>query len=352
MRLGELAEQFGLELRGNPDHQIDGTGTLNLATSSQISFLANPSYTPQLDTTTAGAVIVHERNADRCTGNVLIAPDPYLAYARIAVLFDPKPGSTPGIHKTAVVEEGADIGTNVSIGANTVIGARTVISKGSTVMAGVVIEPDCVVGDNCLLYPNVTLCYGVKLGKRVILHPGAVIGADGFGIAFATDPETGGGWEKVPQLGSVTIGDDCEIGANSCIDRGAIDDTVLEQDVRIDNLVQIGHNVHIGAHTAIAGGASIAGSARIGRYCQIAGEAGVNGHVSIADHTTVAGSTNVMKSIEKPGQTWSTNIPAQPLRDWQRALVHLLKLDELKRRIRKLEQRQERTGSGEGENDE
>ena len=337
MRLQDLAEQFGLELRGNPDHQISGVGTLKSATSEQIGFLANPSYTSQLETTGAGAVIIRSEEADRFTGNALLAKDPYLAYARIASLFDPKPTTRPGIHETAVIAADAEIGENVSIDANVVIGSGTRIGDGSEIMAGTVIGPDCSIGESCLLYSNVTITHGVKLGKRVILHPGVVIGADGFGIAFAPDSEPGGKWEKVPQLGGVTIGDDCEIGANTCIDRGAIDDTILEADVRIDNHVQIGHNVTIGAHTAIAGKTGIAGSASIGRYCLIAGGAGINGHVTIADKTTVAAGSNVMKSIEEPGLTWGTNIPAQPFRDWQRNLVHLLKLNTFHKRIRKLE---------------
>jgi UDP-3-O-[3-hydroxymyristoyl] glucosamine N-acyltransferase len=337
LRLQDLAEQFGLELRGEPDHRITGVGTLEAATPDQISFLANPSYTPQLKTTQAGAVLLKEKNADRCPVNVLIAADPYLAYARIAALFDPRPGAEPGVHERAVINPGASLGENVSIGANVVIGANSIIGEGCTLMAGVVIGPGCTLGAGCLLYPNVTLTHGVSLGQRVIVHPGAVIGADGFGIAFAKDSETGPGWEKVPQMGGVRIGDDCEIGANSCVDRGAIDDTVLENDVRIDNLVQIGHNVKIGAHTAIAGGSTIAGSARIGRYCLLAGKAGVNGHVTVADRTTIAGGSHVMRNIEEPGTTWSNNIPAQPFQKWQRNLVNLLKLDTLQQRLRKLE---------------
>lgn len=352
MRLQELAEQFSLELRGNPDHEITGVGTLKQATQGEISFLANPSYTPQLESTNAGAVLVHEKNADRCKGNALIAPDPYLAYARIAKLFDPRPTASPGIHASAVIDESAFVGKNVSIGANVVIGAGSSIGDGCTLMAGVVIGTDCSLGDACLLYPNVTLTHDVQLGQRVIVHPGAVIGADGFGIAFAHDPDTGGRWEKVPQIGGVRIGDDCEIGANTCVDRGAIEHTVLEADVRIDNLVQIGHNAFIGAHTAIAGGAAIAGSARVGRYCLIAGEGGVNGHVTVADRTTIGGGTHVMRDVKEPGQTLSTNIPAQPIRNWQRTLVHLFKLDSMNQRIKKLEKIHASDTAGKSENNE
>jgi UDP-3-O-[3-hydroxymyristoyl] glucosamine N-acyltransferase len=352
VRLQDLAEQFGLELRGNPDHRIEGVGTLKSATAEQISFLANPAYTRQLETTKAGAVVIRASEADRYSGNALVADDPYLAYARIATLFAPKPAVEPGIHASAVIDADALIGENVSIGPHVVIGSESRIGDGSTIMAGTVIGPDCMIGDGCLLYPNVTLAHGVTLGNRVILHPGAVIGADGFGIAFAADPETGGRWEKVPQLGGVRIGDDCEIGANSCVDRGAIEDTILEADVRIDNHVQVGHNVTIGSHTAIAGSSGIAGSASIGRYCLIAGKVGINGHVTIADKTTVAAGTNVMKSIDEPGLTWSTNIPAQPFGNWQRNLVHLLKLGSLHKRIRKLEKNSPSETGGESDNNE
>lgn len=350
MRLEELAEKFGLELRGKPDHDIDGVGTLKDATPSQVSFLANPSYTPQLASTRAGAVLVQPKNADRCPGNVLIADDPYLAFARIASLFDARPRARPGIHETAVIHGGASIGSDVSIGPHAVIGEDCSIGDGSAISAGVVIGASSTVGNDCLLYPNVTLTDGIRLGDRVIIHAGAVIGADGFGIAFAKD-DKGGKWEKVPQLGGVVIGNDCEIGANSCIDRGAIEDTVLEDDVRVDNHVQIGHNVHVGAHTAIAGSAGIAGSARIGRYCLIAGKAGVNGHVSIADRTIVAAGSYVMKNIEQSGQTFSTNIPAQPIRQWQRTLVQLLKLEKLQERIRKLEQSNSKENLAKGHQD-
>ena len=191
-----------------------------------------------------------------------------------------------------------------------------------------------VLGDGTRLVANVTICDGVRLGRRVLVHPGAVIGADGFGIAFAGDH-----WEKVPQLGSVRIGDDCEIGANTCIDRGAIEDTVLEEDVRVDNLCQLGHNAYIGAHTAIAGGASIAGSARLGRYCLVGGAAGVSGHLEVADRTTIAAMTTVHRTISEPGLTWSGTVHAQPIRSWQKNLSRLLKLDELARRVRRLEQK-------------
>lgn len=333
--LSDLSARFGLALRGQGDHLVDAVGTLQDAGPAQLTFLANPAYRKQLPATRAGAVILQETDAPDCPTNCLLAADPYLAYARLAALFDPRPAPAPGIHPTAAVADSARLGRDVSIGAHAVIGENCEIGAGCAIGPGSVLEADCRLGEACRLYANVSLGYGTLLGKRVIVHPGAVIGADGFGIAFAGDH-----WEKVPQLGAVVIGDDCEIGANSCIDRGAVGDTVLEEDVRIDNLCQIGHNVRIGAHTAIAGNSGVAGSARIGRYCLIGGAAGIVGHVNIADRTTVAAASNVFHEIKEPGQTWSGQFPAQPMREWQRNLARLRKLDDLARRVGNIEKQQ------------
>jgi len=334
--LSDLSARFGLELRGDSGHLIDGVGTLADAGPGQISFLANPSYRKRLSATRAGAVILKESDAADCPTNSLLAEDPYLAYARLAVLFDPRPATPAGVHPTAVVADSAQLGRDVSIGAHAVVGEHCIVGDGSVIGPGSVLETGCSLDEGCRLYANVSLGYRTRLGKRVIVHPGAVIGADGFGIAFAGDH-----WEKVPQVGAVVIGDDCEIGANSCIDRGAVGDTVLEEDVRIDNLCQVGHNVHIGAHTAIAGNAGIAGSARIGRYCLLGGRAGIAGHIEIADRTTVAADSAVMRSVTEPGQTVSAQFPAEGIRDWQRNLARLRKLDKLNRRVRQLEKTQQ-----------
>ena len=285
----------------------------------------------------AGAVILTDKNARDCPTNCLVAADPYLAYARLATVFDPDPAAEPGIHATAVVSPTAKIGKNVSIAANTVIGDACEIGDGCTIGPGAVLYAECRLGAGCQLHANVTIAYRVRLGQRVIIHPGVVIGADGFGIAFATDH-----WEKVPQLGSVIIGDDCEIGCNTTIDRGAIGDTVLEEDVRIDNQCQIGHNVHIGAHTAMAGMSGIAGSTTVGKYCLIAGGSGFSGHLEIADKTSLASSTRAYRSVDEPGTTLSAQIPAQPIREWQRNLARLRKLDELARRVRDMEKQLEK----------
>ena len=330
--LSDLSVRFELELRGDGSCMIGGVGTLNSAGPSDITFLANAAYRKDLPATRAGAVILKESDAGACPGNCLVADDPYLAYARLATIFDPRPAAAPGIHESAVVAATAKIGNDVSIAANAVVGDACIIGDACTIGPGTVLYDECRLGAGCHLHANVTLGYGVHLGQRVILHPGVVIGADGFGIAFATDH-----WEKVPQLGGVVIGDDCEIGCNTTIDRGAVGDTVLEEDVRIDNQCQIGHNVHIGAHTAMAGMSGVAGSTKIGRYCLIAGGSGFSGHLDIADKTSLASSTRAYRSIREPGTTWSAQLPAQPIKEWQRNLSRLRKLDELARRVRDME---------------
>ena len=330
--LSDLSARFGLELRGDGDLSVHGVGTLKNGGPNHISFLANRAYRKELPETAAGAVILKEEDAAACPTHCLVADDPYLAFARISALFDPRPAGKPGIHASAVVAGSAQVGEGVSIGPNAVVGENCRIGDGCVVGPGTVLEDACQLGPSCRLYANVSLGYGVKLGARVSVHPGAVIGADGFGIAFAE-----GRWEKVPQLGSVRIGDDCEIGANSCIDRGAIEDTVLEEDVRIDNLVQIAHNVRIGAHSALAGRVGIAGSTRVGKYCMFAGASGAGGHLEIADRTTVAAMSPVLRSITTPGTTWSSQMQARPIKEWQRNFARLQKLDELARTVKKLE---------------
>ncbi len=332
IRLAELAERFDQELRGDGSHEVCGVGTLRDAGPDQLSFLSNKAYRKELSATGAGAVVLHPDDADDCPSNCLLSGDPYLAYARIAALFDTRPRARPGIHPAATVDASAVLGAGVHVGAGTVIGADCVIGNGSSIGPGCVIADGSRLGEGCALSPNVTVMDGVTIGQRVIVHSGAVIGSDGFGIAFAGDH-----WEKVPQLGGVVIGDDCEIGANTCIDRGAIEDTVLEEDVRLDNLVQVGHNVRIGAHTAMAGCAGVAGSTRIGRGCLIGGGVGIVGHIEIADGVTITALSAVSKSITEPNSTWGSTVSARPMRDWQRSLARLNTLDRLTRRVRALE---------------
>ena len=330
--LSELAEQHGLKFIGNGDTVIDGVGTLSDATNSQLSFLSNPAYRPQLANTRAAAVLIKEDDIDSCPVNALISKDPYVSYARMAPSFDHRRAAEKGIHPTASVAADAVIGEGVSIAPHVSIGAGCKIADGCMIGPGCILVADCELGTNTRLIARVTLCDGVKIGARCIIHPGAVIGADGFGMAFDHDH-----WVKIPQLGSVVIGDDCEVGSNTTIDRGAIGDTILEDDVRLDNQIQIGHNVRIGAHTAMAGQVGVSGSTTIGRYCIFAGSSGAVGHISIADRTTVNFRSVITKSITEAGTTWSNALGAQPMREWNRTVVHLRKLERLTRRVLKLE---------------
>ncbi len=318
--LGELAQRFDLQLRGDENFRIEGVGTLHGARSHQIGFLANPKYRRELDETSAGAVVLSETDAAHWKANALIAKEPYVAFAKIAALFEPQPQAPPGIHFSAVVDATASVDPTAHVGAQAVIGARSQVKAGAVIGAGCVIGEDNLVGENCVLVARVTLVTRVRLGARVRIHPGAVIGADGFGLAMDR-----GHWIKVPQLGGVVIGDDCEIGANTTIDRGAIEDTVLEEDVRIDNLVQIAHNCYIGAHSAIAGCAGLAGSSKVGRYCMIGGAAGVAGHLEITDKVVVLGLSMVSQSITEPG-VYSSGIPVQEASLWRRNLAALRRL--------------------------
>lgn len=332
LRLCELAEYYNLRFEGDGETLIDGIGTLSGATGSQLSFLANPGYRDQLISTRAGAVIVTAKDAKDCPVNALIADDPYVSYAKIARRFDPRKPAAPGLHPSASIDPTAKIGRDVHVGANAVIGAGCEIADACSIGPGCVLLADCRLGEATRLVANVTLCEGVRIGQRTTVHPGAVIGLDGFGLAFDEDH-----WVKIPQLGTVRIGDDCEIGANTSIDRGAIGDTIIEDDVRLDNQIQIGHNVHVGAHTAMAGMVGISGSTRIGKYCMFGGSSGTVGHIQIADRTTVQGLSMITKSIKQPGTVWSSGMPAQPLRDWNRSVAHLRKLEKLALRVKNLE---------------
>ncbi|WFC42983.1 UDP-3-O-(3-hydroxymyristoyl)glucosamine N-acyltransferase [Pseudoxanthomonas sp. SE1] len=324
---GELAERFALELRGDADLRIHGVATLARADAGQLAFLANTRYRAQLADSRASLVVLRADDADAATGAVLIAKDPYAAFARMAALFESKPDRAPGVHSSAVIDPTARIAPGAHVGPFVTVGARSVIGEGAVIGPGCVIGDDCLVGDGCELIARVTLVTRVRLGQRVLVHPGAVIGADGFGLAMDS-----GHWIKVPQLGGVVVGDDCEIGANTTIDRGALDDTVLEEDVRLDNQIQIGHNVRIGAHTAMAGCSAAAGSARIGRYCLIGGAAGVLGHLEICDRVVVTAMSLVTSSITEPGE-YSSGTPLTDNRTWRKNAARFKQLDALARRV-------------------
>jgi len=323
----ELAARFNLGLHGAPDTHICGVAGLRQAGPEHLTFLGNPRWRSQLLDCNAGIVVLREADAPSAPGTALIAPDPYAAFARIAALFEVLPVRAAGSHPSAALDPSAQISPSAHIGPLTSIGAGSVIGDNCIIGPGCVIGEDCVVDSGCELVARVTLVRRVHLGKRVRIHPGAVLGADGFGIAMEQ-----GQWLNVPQLGGVRIGDDCEIGANTCIDRGAIGDTVLEEDVRIDNLVQIAHNCHIGAHTAIAGCTGIAGSAKIGRYCLLGGAVGVVGHLEICDHVTITGQSVVRNSIHTPGE-YSSGTPLTDNRTWRKNAARFKHLDALARRI-------------------
>ena len=323
----ELAERFGLRVHGDDQQVVTGVGTLASATTGQLSFLANPRYRSQLGTTLANVVVVREDETAHCPSTALVAADPYVTFARIAALFEIKPARIAGIHATAAVADDALVAATASIGPHVSIGARSRISTGAVIGPGCVIGEDCEVGDDCELVARVTLVTRVRLGKRVLIHPGVVIGADGFGIAMDH-----GHWIKVPQLGGVLIGDDCEIGANTTIDRGALGDTVLEEDVRLDNQIQIGHNVRIGAHTAMAGCSAVAGSASIGRHCLVGGGAGILGHLEVCDRVVITAMTLVTHSIREPGE-YSSGTPLMDNRSWRKSAARFKQLDSLARRM-------------------
>ncbi|QNH12123.1 UDP-3-O-(3-hydroxymyristoyl)glucosamine N-acyltransferase [Xanthomonas sp. SI] len=323
----EIAERFGLQVHGDGAVAVHGVATLAHAGPGQLSFLANPRYRAQLADSAAAVVVLRADDAEAAPGTALIARDPYVAFAKIAALFDVTPARPPGIHASASIDPSAQIAAGAHIGAFVSIGARSVIGDGCVIGPGCVIGDDCQVGDGCELIARVTLVTRVRLGKRVRIHPGAVLGADGFGLAMDA-----GHWIKVPQLGGVSIGDDCEIGANACVDRGALEDTTLEEDVRLDNLVQVAHNVHIGAHSAIAGCTGIAGSAKIGRYCMLGGAVGVVGHLEICDKVVITGKSVVRNSIHEPGE-YSSGTPLTDNRTWRKNAARFKQLDALARRI-------------------
>lgn len=330
--LGELATQFGCELIGDPDLVVSKVASLPGAGPDALTFLSSSHFKPQLASTRAGAVILRRADAADSPVAALIHDSPYACYARMAAVVCPGPVQTPGIHASAVIDPTASVAASASIGPHVVIGERAAIGANVVVGPGSYVGPDCKIDDNSRLVANVTLARAVQMGKRCIIHPGAVLGADGFGNAMTPD-----GWLKVPQLGGVRIGDDVEIGANSTVDCGAIEDTVIEDGVRIDNLCMIGHNCHIGAHTAMAGMSGIAGSTTVGKRCMFAGMAGAVGHITICDDVIVAAKGMISKDITTPG-TYASNFPAEPAKDWSRKVARVRRLDTLTERVRKLEQ--------------
>ena len=331
--LSELVARFGGELVGDGNRTVRQVAPLDRATSDDIGFVSQSKYLTQLGSTQAGAVILPLDARDAVDLPRILTPNPYLYFARVSALLNPPTRPPAGVHPTATVAPGANVAADASIGAGAVIGA------GAHIGARTIVGPNCVIGDDarigadCLLHANVTIYQGCEVGEGCILHAGCVIGSDGFGFA-----PNEGRWEKIPQIGRVLVGDNVEIGACTTIDRGALEDTVIEEGVKLDNLVQVAHNVQIGAHTAIAACTGIAGSARIGRNCMIGGAAMIFGHIEIADGTRISTNTLITKSLLKAG-TYTSALPFSEHDVWQRNAVHMRNLDKLVNRIKQLEKR-------------
>ena len=331
--LGELATLLGAELHGDPECVVERVATLAGAEPGSLSFLHNRRYCADLANTRASAVLIEAEFLPACPTHSLVLSNPYAGYARAARLLMVESSPRRGIHQSAEVDEQAAIHESAWVGPQCVLGDRVQVAANVMLGPGCVLESGARVGQDSMLAANVTLCHGVSVGRRAIIHPGVVIGADGFGIA-----NEDGVWVKVPQVGSVRIGDDVEIGANSTIDRGALEDTVIEDGVKLDNLIQIGHNVRIGANTAVAACVAIGGSAKIGRRCTIAGAASIAGHLEIADDVHLTATSAVPSSISEPG-VYSSGMPIQDNRSWRKNVVRMRQLDDMARRIRRLEAR-------------
>lgn len=331
--LREIAARFGGEVAGDQNVKVSQVATLGVAAPEDITFLANERYLSQLKTTRAGAVILGESARSGTRLPRIVCANPYAYFARVSALFNPERAPQPGKHPAAVIDATAVVAGDAEIGPFAVVGREARIGSGCVIGAGCYIGEGVTVGSGSRLHPNVAVYQHCVIGERVILHSGVVIGADGFGIAMDE-----GRWLKVPQIGRVVIGNDVEIGANTTVDRGAIDDTVIEDGAKLDNQIQVAHNVHIGAHTAIAACVGIAGSARIGNYCRIGGASGIAGHVNIADRVEISAFTLVAKSIDKPG-TYTGVYAFEPHAQWRRNAVHLRHLDDLAGRVRALEKK-------------
>ena len=330
--LGELAAKLGGKLRnGDPACRINSVATLQHAGAGDISFLANKGYRKFLLNTRASAVILAPAEADACPTAAIILDNPYAGYARAAALLAPSRPRRQGIHSQASVDPDSRIDPDAWIGPHCSVAAGAVIHAGVELDSGCHVGAGSVIGEHSRLGANVVICHDVSVGERVTIAPGAVIGSDGFGLAMDQ-----GKWINVPQLGSVRVGNDVDIGANTTIDRGALEDTILEEGVRLDNQIQVAHNVFIGAHTAIAGCVGISGSARIGRHCLIGGGVGIVGHLEITDNVVVTGMTMVTRSITEPG-VYSSGVPAQDNDSWNRNYARFRQLDKLARKVQRLE---------------
>ncbi len=333
--LDELVARLGGQVLGEGSKRVTQIATLEAASATQISFLTNSKYRAQLASSAAGALILSAADAQESDKPRIISDNPYAYFAKVSALLNPLPEAPIGIHSAAIVAASAQIDATASIAATAVIGAGAIIGAHSVIGEGCVIGEHVVIGSHARLYPRVVVYHHCVIGARLIAHSGVVIGADGFGFAVENNH-----WLKIPQIGRVVIGDDVEIGANTTIDRGALADTIIEDDVKLDNQIQIAHNVRIGAHTAIAGCVGIAGSAVIGKYCRIGGSAGILGHLQIADHVEIASFSLIGKSIREAG-SYAAIYPFAKADEWRKNAVHLRHLDSLVDRLKALEKQVE-----------
>ncbi|MAM00568.1 MAG: UDP-3-O-(3-hydroxymyristoyl)glucosamine N-acyltransferase [Alteromonadaceae bacterium] len=339
--LGEIATLLGAELRGDAGTPIKGIATLSGAGEGDLAFLSNPTYARYLADTRASAVILNEAAAAQCPTNVLIMDNPYLGYARLSHRFSKEPQLNTGIDPSASVDPSARVAQSAVIGPRAIISANVIIEDNVSIGAGVFVGAASTIGPGSRIYPNCTLYHDVHLGERCIVHSGAVIGADGFG--YANDK---GEWVKIAQLGGVRLGNDVEVGANTTIDRGALEDTRIGNGVKLDNLVMIAHNVVIGEQTALAGCAGVAGSSNIGRNCVVGGGSCISGHLTVADQVHLTGMAMVTHDIKEPG-VYSSGTGVEDNRKWRKSVVRFRQLDEMARRIKQLEKQVEQlTGSG------
>jgi UDP-3-O-[3-hydroxymyristoyl] glucosamine N-acyltransferase len=329
--LGELAVRFGCELRGDPATVVDSVAALGSAGPRAVTFLANPKYAAQLAGTRAGAVILDAKSAASSPVASLIVANPHATYARVAMLLHPDAPLRPGIDAhasiaaSAQIDPGTEIAAQVAVGEGVHIGARCYIGPGC------VIEHGAVIGDDSRLVARVFVGRDVQIGARCVVQPGAVIGGDGFG--FAPDNGT---WVKVPQIGSVVIGVDVEIGANTTIDRGAMGDTIIEDGVKLDNLIMIAHNCRIGAHSALAACSAIAGSSVLGKRCVLGGKVGLTGHITLCDDVVVLGTSFISHNITKPG-VYSSALPSEEAGAWRRIVARIKRLDVMAKRLKAVE---------------
>jgi len=340
--VAELARLLDGEAIGDLELDITRMGTLATAGADAVAFLANPRYRQQLDASAAGCVIVAPAMRDDVAARpaAILCKDPYLAYARLTQWWAARTRTParPGVHPSACVEPGARVAPSASVGPLAYVAAGAVVGPGAVLAAQTHVGAHAQVGEGTRLMAHATLSEGCSIGARGLVHSGAVIGADGFGFAPEAGTGAGATWVKIEQLGGVRIGDDVEIGANTCIDRGALEDTVLDDGVKLDNLVQIGHNVHVGAHSAFAGCVGVAGSATIGRHCTAGGGAIILGHLTLVDHVHVTAATVITRSILKPGQ-YSGLFPFDDNASWEKNAATLRQLHTLRERLRALEKK-------------